>query len=213
MTIRWSSWDGERTSRPPLPDHLSRLLPRSASGRITLGPYPPRPKEYLSCGSPDEVRHQGIAVVHPLVDLVGGVGHVNEWHYREDDHHRDEQEAYDDHRQESRDRPPHGEDHRPGHLVERRLQGMEGYPLGAIPVDKPDDQGHHGTQEARDQVDEDGEVGKDRPGSLVPRADGRRRGHTRTRPAAGPSGLGLHTVVSTLLGQGTPPYLSISLYR
>src|SRR5215216_4396135 len=34
--------------------------------------------------APDEVRHQGIAVVHPLVDLVGGVGHVNEGHYRED---------------------------------------------------------------------------------------------------------------------------------
>jgi hypothetical protein len=88
---------------------------------------------------------------------------------------------------------------------------MEGYPLGAIPVDEPDDQGHHGTQEARQQVDEDGEVGKDRPGSLVPRAHARRRGHARTRPTARPSGLGLHTVVSSLLGQGKPPDLSGSL--
>src|SRR5918995_5570673 len=85
---------------------------------------------------------------------------------------------------------------------------MEGYPLGAIPVDKPDDQGHHGTQEAREQVDEDGEAGKDRPGSLVPRAHAGRRGHARTRPAASrPSGLGLDSVVSSLLGQGKPPDL------
>jgi len=29
---------------------------------------------------PNEVRHEGIAVVYSLVDLVGGVSQVNEWH-------------------------------------------------------------------------------------------------------------------------------------
>ena len=31
---------------------------------------------------PDDVGHEGVTVVHSLVDLVGGVGHVNEWHRR-----------------------------------------------------------------------------------------------------------------------------------
>src|ERR671921_151192 len=61
----------------------------------------------------------------------------------------------------------HGQDHQPGDLVPHRLQGVEGNPRRAIPVHQPDHQGRHGPQEAREEVQEDGEVGQNGPSFLV----------------------------------------------
>src|SRR5215212_1638967 len=73
----------------------------------------------------DQVRHEGVAIVHTLVDLVGSVAHVHEGHQGEHDHHREEQEADQHDSQYARHCPADGQDHHPGELVPKRLQGVE----------------------------------------------------------------------------------------
>jgi hypothetical protein len=114
-----------------------------------------------------QVSHPRVAVVHALAHLVGSVAHVYEGHKGEYDHPREQQEAHEDDREQTRHSPSHGQDHYPGNLVPQRLQSVEGDPRRAILVHEPDYQRRHRPQEARDQVQEDGEVGQNGPSVLV----------------------------------------------
>ena len=115
----------------------------------------------------EQISHPRVAVVHALAHLVGGVAHMYEGHKGEHYHHREQQEAHEDDREQTRHGPSHGQDHYLGNLVPQRLQSVEGDPRRAIPVHQPDHERRHRPQEARDEVQEDGEVGQNRLGVLV----------------------------------------------
>src|SRR5215211_2299514 len=115
----------------------------------------------------DEISHPRVAVVHALAHLVGSVAHVYEGHKGEHYHHREQQEAHEDNREQTRYSPSHGQDHYPGNLVPQRLQGVEGDPRRAILVHEPDHERRYRSQKSRDEVEKDREVGHNRPGVLV----------------------------------------------
>src|SRR5215211_4583057 len=83
----------------------------------------------------------GVAVVHPLVDLVGRVAPVDEGYQGGDQHHRYEQQPDQDETQDKGHGPAHHEDEEPGYLVPERLQGVEAHARGPVFVDQPDDEG------------------------------------------------------------------------
>jgi hypothetical protein len=65
----------------------------AARGFVSLSylrPYPALPLEQIS--------HPRVAIVHPLIDLVGSISHVHKGHNGEYDHHREQEEAYEDDR-------------------------------------------------------------------------------------------------------------------
>src|SRR5215213_929051 len=105
---------------------------------MRTGTSTPTPEESLRLAPLDQVGSYGVAVAVVPAYPVGCVGGVYEGHNRHYSHHRNEQEPNEDHGQQPRHRPAHGQYYEPAYLVPHRLQRVEGHLLRAVLIDQPD---------------------------------------------------------------------------
>src|SRR5215213_7815323 len=106
---------------------------------MRTGTSTPTPEESLRLAPLDQVGSYGVAVAVVPAYPVSRVGGVYKGHNRHYSHNRNEQEPNEDHGQEPRHRPAHGQYHEPPYLVPHRFQRVEGHLPRTVLKDQPNE--------------------------------------------------------------------------